>query len=148
MSGSRDKTHSKAPLVIERITVCADRLDVLVRCATRYAYTSPKIATRALSLRPRLATHACINDKGNTFGAIIAHTPMPHLLEHVAVDMLVDTFFEESRVATGVTEWISHDPPRARIQLSMTDDLIAIGVLQAALKFVNEEVIGTCHQHI
>lgn len=131
-----------ARLAIDRITIKRDRIVCEVRCLDmRYCYTNPAMAARALAARPHLAEHACVNEHGETFGAVIARTPLPHLLEHVAIDILTEIDPRDDQIHTGVTEWIAGQAGRARVHLALTDDLIVLSAVREALRFINEEVV-------
>ncbi|MEG0620552.1 MAG: hypothetical protein RR477_05430, partial [Raoultibacter sp.] len=59
-----------APLTIERITVAAGRMHCEVSVAQNCAFTTPELAQRAQSVFPSLSRHACVNESGDTFGAV------------------------------------------------------------------------------
>jgi hypothetical protein len=65
--------------------------------------TSPEIAGRALSALPGLARHACRNPEGLSFAEELADTEIPHLLEHVALELL--TLAGASTSPDGETTW-------------------------------------------
>ena len=76
-----------APLVIERLTVRADRVvcDVVLAPGVPRR-TTPELAARVRAAHPHVPRHACVNDEGDTFAAVMDHTSLPHLLEHLVID--------------------------------------------------------------
>lgn len=129
------------PIAIEHIIVRDDRVicDIAVRADCRS--TDGEIARRACRQHPNLPRHACVNSKGDTFGAVIARTSMPHLLEHVVVDMLTERTTDERAVFVGTSEWTNKRAGKARVQVSLADDLAVLRAFRDAVSFINEEVI-------
>ena len=72
-------------LVVKRDRVVCD-LSLSSECPRT---TTPAIAARAVAVLPTLPEHACVNERGDTFGDVIASTPVPHLVEHMVVDLQV-----------------------------------------------------------
>lgn len=70
---------------IERLVVLRDRVRAIVRVAPFAHTTTPQLAARAMQEFPLIERHACVNEKGNTFGLVIEHTPLPHLMEHLVI---------------------------------------------------------------
>jgi len=129
-------------LAVVRIEVLKARMacDVEVRDA-RYAYTTQGMADRVRALRPDLPFHTCVNSRGDTFNAVIARTPLPHLLEHLVIDILTETSSDPRSVFVGTSEWTDKRLGRARVEVSMTDDLAALRAFKEAVRLINEEVI-------
>lgn len=137
-----DAAHVTAALSIQRIGVLPDRVrcDVLVDDEL-VRYTNDAMAQRAIFRFPNLVRHACVNSKGTTFGAVIARTSLPHLLEHVVIDMLAQKSTDDETVFVGTTEWTDERSGCARVEVSMTDDLAVLRAFRDAVSFINEEVI-------
>lgn len=130
------------PISIESIVVGAGRMTcdvVLAPSAPRS--TSPQIIERATRSFPTLMQHACVNEKGPYFGSVMNCTPLPHLLEHLVIDL--QTRRSESDFATfvGTTEWIDETAGKARVEVSFTDDLVALRAFRDAVNFLNDCVI-------
>ncbi len=86
--GTKAMVRPRSALVIERLTVRSDRIvcDVVLapgapRCS------SPQMAARVLEVFPDVSAHACVNDEGDTFAAVIEHTSLPHLMEHLVISL-------------------------------------------------------------
>ncbi len=142
-----------ATLTIERIAVRADRLSLLVRVAPASArYTTEALAQRLTVARPTLPHHTCINDEGATFGSVMAHTSVPHALEHAIIDEQVRLTAEAVRSAAdpasaepsddapyvGTTEWLDEAEGLARVEVSFHDDLIALQALSTATALLRD----------
>ena len=130
-------------LQVERIRVLPDRMvfDVLFP-DEGLRMTNGDLAGRVLALRPDIARHACVNSQGPTFAAVIGNTSVPHLLEHCVIDFLIEDSNDLSDTYRGTTRWLDADAGRARIQISMKDDLAVLRAFKRAVRFLEEEVIG------
>jgi hypothetical protein len=132
----------EAPLTVERLTVRADRLVCEVAVApTAPRSTSPELLARVCAARPHLPLHACVNEEGDTFAAVMDHTSLPHLLEHLVIDMQAQAVSDANAVFVGTTEWIDEFAGRARIEVSFTDDLVALRAFRDAIAFLNNTVV-------
>lgn len=108
--------------------------------ADEQRYTNANIAKASLAVFPTLKAHSCINSEGPTFGYVIEHTSLAHLLEHLMIA-------EQSRIAdekgireatfVGVTHWIDEGLGLAEVQVSFIDDLDAVKALSKSLQFIN-----------
>lgn len=143
MSDGRTRADRQPALAIERMTVRADRLvcDVVLAPGAPRS-TTPALIARVCVAHPNLPRHACVNDEGDTFAAVIERTSLPHLLEHLVIDLQVEaTAPNDDAVFVGTTEWIDEFAGRARIEVSFTDDLVALRAFRDATAFLNEAVV-------
>lgn len=124
-----------APASILRIAFSGARMRVDVRLSPATPHmTTPALARRALAAVPTLAAHICINDRGPTFAAVIEHTPLPHLLEHLVIDAQVrDPHTRSAHSFVGTTAWTDESSGLARIEVNFDDDLVALSALESAL---------------
>jgi hypothetical protein len=108
--------------------------------------TSPQLIAGVLSQFPNLPRHACVNECGETFADVMECTPMPHLLEHMIVDLQVREMAslpgDESRMAAdkpivGTSEWVDEPAGLARIDVSFADDHTALRALRDAVAALN-----------
>ena len=130
------------PLHVNRVTVRRGRLVCDVEVADpRWRFTTPELAERTLQTFPSLAHHACVNERGRTFSAVIAHTPLPHLLEHLVIDIQVRASGDPRAAFAGTTCWTDEPAGRARVEVEFADDLDALGALCAAADFISDAVV-------
>ena len=102
--------------------------------------TDAALAARAAAAFPDLPRHACVNDRGSTFSAVMDDTPLPHLLEHLVISlMLRDDATPAHAVHVGTTEWLNEAEGLARVEVTYTDDLVALRALRDATAFLNDE---------
>ena len=146
-------TAAPDALSIERMTVRADRIvcDVsLAPAAPRF--TSPAMAERVRAAFPDVAHHACVNEEGDTFAAVMDRTSLPHVLEHLVISLQVRAEAERaaapgadedcaSTVFVGTTEWTDEFAGLARVEVSFADDLVALRAFRDATRFLNNALI-------
>lgn len=125
-------------IVVEKLQVRADRVVATVRMPDPLrVLTTPKLAARVCEDFPNLPHHACVNGEGPAFGAVIEHTPLPHLLEHLVVDLQVQAEPDPDRVFTGASRWTEREQGRARVEVSYSDDLVALRAFRDAADYLN-----------
>ena len=101
--------------------------------------TDPVLAARVCASFPNLPRHACVNGAGDTFGAVMEATSLPHLLEHLVIDLQTQASPDTAYV--GITRWTDENAGRAHIEVSFTDDLVALRAFRDAARFLNEAVV-------
>ena len=80
----------KKPVRVARVEVLCGHMACTVRFAAGVPrVTSPQLMALVLPQFPNLPRHACVNERGETFAAVMNRTPLPHLLEHMIVDLQV-----------------------------------------------------------
>lgn len=126
-------------LKIERVEVGPERIEALVRVRDRAsARTSsvPGLAPRALALLPGLARHTCENGSAHGHVAELADTELPHLLEHVACELMA--LSGSPRSLRGETAWdfAADGAGVYRVRLAYDDDLVALGALRSGADVV------------
>ena len=116
----------------QKVTVKPETMVVRVRLADGApARTSEDLdaTTRVYQLMPQIADHACICDSGDTFRTALGDTELAHLLEHVAIELLVRAGVQD--VSVGRTT--ETDDERAwDVELTCPDDALTLGVLSSA----------------
>lgn len=130
-------THATA-LSVEKITVYPNRLVIVVQCAPNWHYTNPHLARQIAEKFPLIGQHACVNEQGPCFSAVMQHTPLPHLFEHVVVDILVQQATCEQNVFMGTSEWTDRPAGKACVHISFENDLAAIAAVKQAQECINE----------
>lgn len=129
---------------IERVTVGKGRLTLLARLAPGAPRAvSPQLIEAALAAYPSLPHHACVNDAGPIFAAVMRNTSVPHLLEHLIIDEQArDPRTPCDLILTGTTEWLDERGGLARVEVNFADDLVALRAMRAALTFINRGMVG------
>ncbi len=124
---------------IESIEVGEGEMEALVRVADeRLMRTSanPGLTDAALSLLPGLARHTCENGAGFDAVREFADTETPHLLEHVAVELMA--LSGSPRDLRGRTSWDFARDGRGvfRLRLAYDIDVVALAALKEAAAIV------------
>ncbi|BDE95147.1 cyanophycin synthetase family protein [Raoultibacter timonensis] len=131
-------TEAPDPLRIESLVVQPGRIVCEVAVDPSQRYTTPRLAATLLGEHPTLAGHACVNEVGDTFGCVIERTPVPHLLEHLVIDLQARSGGRPDDTFVGTTEWVDEARGRATVQVSFTDDLVAL----RAFRDASEKIIA------
>lgn len=104
-------------------------------------YCTPRLANRARTAFPDIVKHACVNGVSDKFVAVMDSTSVPHLLEHLMIDIQVhDDRAEADASFVGATEWLDESAGTALVQVSFTDDFCALQALNKSLDFLNAEL--------
>lgn len=153
-----DGGASAGPIRVERVEVRRGHLVCRVAFGAAPRVTSPQLMSRALAVVPTLAQHACVNERGTTFAAVMDCTPLPHLLEHLVVDLQVRAESGQwftlpgsaaeappsmagathDRPIVGTSEWLDEAAGIARIDVSFADDLVALRAMRDSVAFLNK----------
>lgn len=133
-------------IALERLSVLPDRIEAEVRVLDpAYRTTSPELIAQVLVQFPTIPFHACRNEAGPIFSAVMENTSLPHLLEHLVIDIQTRAHAEREDEAidpvfTGTTQWSATMRDVAIVRVSFYDDLIALGAFKQALHFINQEL--------
>lgn len=122
----------------------------LTRNAQTPRMSTPELAAFCLKARPTLQAHACQNDGARTFGDVIDHTLVAHLLEHLIIDILVELTRDEQASFAGVTEVLDAKEKSACITITCAHDVLVCKALREAHLILSKGVthLSLCHQHI
>jgi len=128
-----------ASLLVELVEVGPERIEAVVRvpsAAPSRTSAVPGLAERARELLPGLVRHTCENGSAHGIIAELADTETPHLLEHVAFELMA--LAGSPRSLRGETAWDFSADGRGvyRVRLGFDDDLVALGALR--------EAVGVC----
>lgn len=134
-------------LDIRHITVRKGALDLEVAAALGTLYVSASVAQRILQQLPNLAKHVCVNGRGETFGDELVGTELPHLLEHVIIELQGQANPEHGSTFTGHTSWLEElERTRAegialmRVTVTFIDDLEALRACEQARAIIEHAV--------
>lgn len=129
-----------ASLTVRRIVVRNGSVQAEVEVDPPGARSTPALARAVEGAFPGIGAHACVNEAGERFADVMADTPLPHVLEHVAVELQARGHAQAAgarRVFVGTTEWADREKRRAVVRLSFADDLQALRALRDAVDFLN-----------
>lgn len=105
-------------------------------------YCTPRLANRVCTAFPDIVKHACVNGVSDMFVTVMDSTSVPHLLEHLMIDIQVhDDRAEADASFVGATEWLDESAGTALVQVSFVDDLCALQALNKSLDFLNAELL-------
>ena len=131
-----------------RVVVKADRMvcDVQISPACPRV-SSPAFVSALLQTHPHLPAHACKNECGTTFGAVMDRTPLIHVLEHVAIDCMVQSASPKAASSNalfmGNSRWLDPAQGLGRVELSFRDDIAVLRALKTAVEQVNR-ALASC----
>ena len=132
-------------LSIKHITVRSGFLDIEVAVALDALHVDAQTAQHICELLPNLPKHVCVNGKGETFGEEIVGTELPHLLEHVIIELQGQADPKTRRSLTGHTSWLeelSVTGPQGyalmRVTVGFTDDFEALRALKQACELIEQ----------
>lgn len=135
-------TKGGAALEVVSLTVKADRIVARVLIEQeQFRYMTPARAERLSAQFPTLALHACVNAKGNTFGAVMERTSVAHVLEHLVIETQTRACEDPEAVFVGTTEWEDEGAGIACVQVSFRDDLQALRAFNNATQILNIAVL-------
>lgn len=120
---------------IRRITITDDKLTARVHLSSNAPImTSEDVegTARVYYMAPGICEHICLGDAGTTFQACMGHTELPHLLEHLAVEIMNQTGLA-GRIACGRTRNVPGDERLFDVELSCPDDALTVGALSSAI---------------
>ncbi|MBS5451851.1 MAG: hypothetical protein KHY83_04965 [Coriobacteriia bacterium] len=116
----------------QKVTVKPETMVARVRLANDAPVRTSEdldATNRVYQLMPQIADHTCICDKGDSFRSALGDTELAHLLEHVAIELLVRAGVQD--VSVGRTTETDEDRVWD-IELTCPDDALTLGVLSSA----------------
>lgn len=92
----------------------------------------PHLPRGLFRLFPRLAQHKCENGQGLSFRQECRRTEIPHLFEHLIIELQSQA--QPAEVLRGETEWNWRVDPRGRfhVYVDYENELLAIGAIRLA----------------
>ena len=119
---------------IKKVTVGPTKLVARVQVSQDAPLmTSADIVATALiyNTMPEIADHICIGDAGEHFRDAMGNTELPHLLEHMTVELIVRTNLG-NKISTGRTVCVDTEERVFDITFDCPDDVLVIGALSSA----------------
>jgi hypothetical protein len=105
-------------LLLEALELGDSSLRATLRVAPPHLRVSGQLAAAVLACRPTLAQHTCKQQGIGRFADKLVGTSLPHLAEHVAIDLLVEE--SPSCPQAGTTTWLNREQGRMMVRLSCT----------------------------
>jgi hypothetical protein len=92
----------------------------------------PHLPKMLFSLFPRLASHKCDNGHGYTFRRECRSTEIPHLFEHLIIELQAQA--QPTAVLRGETQWNWRVDPRGHFHVFVDyeNELLAVGAIRLA----------------
>jgi hypothetical protein len=117
------------------------RLRIAMPDPNRYLTSQvPHLPKLLFQLMPRLSEHTCYNADGLTFRQECRNTEIPHLLEHLIIELQLQAQQQPSDLLQGETEWNWTVDPRGHYLVSVDyeNELLAVGAIRLAERILNE----------
>ena len=130
---------------IEKVEVGPERVEAIVRLGPGVPMRTsavPGLADAVVGALPGIGRHRCECGSARGIIAELADTEVPHLLEHVALEIMA--LSGSPRSLAGNTSWDFSADGRGvfHIVLEYDDDLVALASLTEAARMVGEHVAG------
>ena len=108
-------------LLLEGLTISGNSVSAAVCILSADQLVSEELAKTILTLRPTLAEHTCKHRGFGYFGDKLIGTALPHLVEHLAIDFLVETACQDTGddgVVAGTTRWLDRQQAMMQVRIS------------------------------
>jgi len=137
---SLSKVWFFAVKVVEILFCLGKRVKLVVempdpsKCSTRHAPHIPKLLFK---LFPHLARHRCDNENGYTFRRECQETEIPHLFEHLIIELQGQAL--RISALKGETQWNWEVDPRGRfhVHVDYDSEILVLAAIRAAERIIN-----------
>ncbi|MDO8681905.1 MAG: hypothetical protein Q7N50_00290 [Armatimonadota bacterium] len=126
--------------VVEILFYNSNRVKLVVEMPDPNNYStvhSPHIPKLLFKLFPHLAKHRCENENGYTFRRECQETEIPHLFEHLIIELQG----QAQRVSNlrGETKWNWRVDPRGRfhVYVEYDNEMLVLGAIRVAERIIN-----------
>ena len=118
------------------------RAKLVVEIPETDAYSTeeaPQIPRILFKLFPRMASQRCHNDSGFSFRREAQATEIPHLFEHLIIEIQDQVRRGIGAPFAGETHWNWNVDPRGRfhVMVDYDDELVALGAIRLAERVIN-----------
>jgi len=125
--------------VVEVLFCNSNRVKLVVEMSDPDCYSTkdaPHIPKLLFKLFPHLARHRCENDNGFTFRRECQCTEIPHLLEHLIIEMQGQVL--KSGTLKGETQWNWRVDPKGRfhVYVEYENEMLVLGAIRAAERII------------
>jgi hypothetical protein len=126
--------------VVEILFYDKHRVKLVVEMSDPNRYSTehaPHIPRLLFKLFPHLAKHRCDNDNGFTFKKECRATEIPHLFEHLIIELQGQV--QRSKILKGETQWNWRIDPRGRfhVYVDYENELLVLGAIRLAERIIN-----------
>jgi len=126
--------------VVEILFYDKHRVKLVVEMSDPNRYSTehaPHIPRLLFKLFPHLAKHRCDNDNGYTFKKECRATEIPHLFEHLIIELQGQV--QRSKILKGETQWNWRIDPRGRfhVYVDYENELLVLGAIRLAERIIN-----------
>ena len=103
------------------------------RCSTKH---TPHVTKLLFKLFPRLSLHECDNDDGFSFRRECRSTEIPHLFEHLIIELQEQVL--QTGTLKGETQWNWRVYPKGRfhVYVEYTNELLVLGAIRVAERII------------
>jgi hypothetical protein len=126
--------------VVEILFYDRNRVKLVVEMSDPNRYSTehaPHIPRLLFKLFPHLARHRCDNENGFTFRKESRSTEIPHLFEHLIIELQGQV--QKTRVLKGETQWNWRIDPRGRfhVYVDYENEMLVLGAIRLAERIIN-----------
>ena len=126
---------------IKDIKVKKYRILCLVKVYDKNMFSTPELKLKLLSVCPSLNLHMCKNAANDSFEKILDTTSLPHILEHLIIDIQVSKSENSAEFTQakflGTTKWVDKKNGLAEININYFDDIVALQAIKEAEDLLN-----------
>jgi len=140
LSSDRPKERTFPLKVVEILFYDRNRVKLVVEMPDPSRYSTehaPHIPRLLFKLFPHLARHRCDNDSGHTFRKESRSTEIPHLFEHLIIELQGQV--RKTRILKGETQWNWRIDPRGRfhVYVDYENEMLVLGAIRLAERIIN-----------
>jgi len=126
--------------VVEILFYNSHRVKLVVEMPDPNKYStrhSPHIPGLLFKLLPQLARHRCENDGGYSFKKECQSTEIPHLFEHLIIELQARA--QPSGILKGETQWNWRVDPKGRfyVYVDYENEVLVLGAIRVAERIIN-----------
>lgn len=126
--------------VVEILFYSSDRVKLVVEMSDPERYTTrqaPHIPKLLFKLLPHLARHRCENDNGLSFKRECRSTEIPHLFEHLIIELQGQA--QRSGLLRGETQWNWKVDPKGRfnVYVDYDNEMLVLGAIRVAERIIH-----------
>lgn len=125
--------------MVEILFYDSNRVKLVVEMPDPNCYSTkhaPHIPKLLFKLFPHLARHRCENDNGYSFRKECRSTEIPHLFEHLIIELQGQVY--KSGTLRGETQWNWRVDPKGRfhVYVEYENEIVVLGAIRVAEKMI------------